>query len=107
MNVLVIGPQVYTFSSTEIDVAGSGWPPRECFVGAVVVDLRPLGLDRARQAAIRLPLADPKLPAGHGRSPWRGIYRWTPGAECQVGTVAPDVFAILARSMGARVLRVV
>ncbi len=56
---------------------------------------------------MRLPLADPRLPAGHGRSPWRGLYRWSPGAECAVGAVAPDVFATLARRRGARVLRVV
>lgn len=107
MNVLVLTSHGFTLSRPELDVAGTGWPPRACFREALIVDLRPLGAQRERQAAIRLPLADPQLPAGCGRSPWVGLYRWRPGAECPVGTVAPDVFAALARRMGARVLRAV
>ena len=107
MNVLVLTSRGFTLCCPELDVSGAGWPPRPCFRDAVIVDLRPLGGQRERQAAIRLPLADPQLPAGFGRSPWRGLYRWTPGAEDLVGTVAPDVFATLARGMGARVLHAV
>lgn len=107
MNVLVLTSRGFTLSCAEIHVSGVGWPPRSCFHDALIVDLRPLGEERERQAAIRLPLADPQLPAGFGRSPWTGVYRWRPGAECPVGTVAPDVFAALARDMGARVLHAV
>lgn len=104
MNVLVLTSHGFTLSGLELDFAGAGWPPRACFRDALIVDLRPLGEPGERQPAIRLPLADPQLPAGFGRSPWVGLYRWRPGAECPVGTVAPDVFAALARRMGARVL---
>lgn len=107
MNVLVLTSRGFTLSCPELDVSGAGWPPRACFRDALIVDLRLLGELRERQAAIRLPLADPQLPAGCGRSPWIGLYRWRPGAECPVGTVAPDVFAALARDIGARVLHVV
>jgi len=107
MNVLVLTSRAFTYCCAELEVSGPGLPPHECFVDALIVDLRPLGEQRERQAAIRLPLADPQLPAGYGRSPWTGLYRWTPGAECSVGTVAPDVFGTLARGMGARVLRAV
>lgn len=107
MNVLVLTSSAFTYCCRDLDVSGTGHPPRACFHDSVVVDLRTLGAQRERQAAIRLPLADPRLPAGHGRSPWRGLYRWTPGTEDPVGTVAPDVFAVLARRMGARVLHAV
>ena len=105
--MLVLTSGGFTLSCPQLDISGAGWPPRASFRDALIVDLRPLGPQRERQAAIRLPLADPQLPAGFGRSPWIGLYRWRPGAECQVGTVAPDVFAALARGMGARVLHAV
>jgi len=107
VNVLVITSGGFTFCCPRLELSGTGWPPRACFRDALIVDLRLLGERREQQAAIRLPLADPQLPAGFGRSPWTGLYRWRPGAEDPVGTVAPDVFAALARGMGARVLHAV
>lgn len=107
MNVLVLSSHGFTLSSRELDLIGGGWPPRECFQRALVVDLRPLGQQAEWQAAIRHPLADPQLPNGFARSPWRGTYRWSPGEQCPIGAVAPDVFATLARGMGARVLHAI